>query len=54
MWLPIPTLASDANKGKVLAGFPNWMVTDGERMNAQFAYAPLPESVAEKVKAVLK
>jgi hypothetical protein len=30
------------------------MVTDGEKMNAQLAYAPLPESVAEKVKAVLK
>ena len=53
-WLLIPTQAKDANKGKVLTDFLNWMVTDGQKMTTQLAYAPLPDSVAEKVKAAIK
>jgi phosphate transport system substrate-binding protein len=53
-WLLIPAQAKDANKGKILTDFLNWMVTDGQKMTTQLAYAPLPDSVAEKVKAAIK
>lgn len=53
-WLLIPVQGKDANRGKILADFLNWMVTDGQKMTTQLAYAPLPENVAEKVKAAIK
>src|SRR5208282_3070334 len=53
-WLLIPEQAKDPKKGKILADFLNWMVTDGQKMTNQLSYAPLPESVAEKVKAAIK
>jgi hypothetical protein len=30
------------------------MLTDGQKMTAQLSYAPLPNSVDEKVKAAIK
>jgi len=53
-WLLIPAQAKDANKGKIIADFLNWMVNDGQKMTAQLSYAPLPQNVAEKVKAAIK
>jgi phosphate transport system substrate-binding protein len=53
-WLLIPMQSKDASKGKVLTDFLNWMVTDGQKMTTQLAYAPLPNNVAEKVKAAIK
>ena len=53
-WLLIPTPAKDPKKGKIIADFLDWMVTDGQKMTNQLSYAPLPESVAEKVKAAIK
>jgi phosphate transport system substrate-binding protein len=53
-WLLIPAQSKDPAKGKILADFLNWMVTDGQKMTAALSYAPLPESVAEKVKEVIK
>ena len=53
-WLLIPEQSKDAAKGKILADFLNWMVDDGQKMTAELAYAPLPESVATKVKAEIK
>jgi phosphate transport system substrate-binding protein len=53
-WLLIPVQAKDANKGKILTDFLNWMLTDGQKMTGQLSYAPLPESVVEKVKAAVK
>ncbi len=53
-WLLIPVQAKDANKGKILVEFLNWMVTDGQKMTTQLSYAPLPPSVVEKVKAAVK
>ena len=53
-WLLIPEQSKDAAKGKILADFLNWMVNDGQKMTAELAYAPLPESVAAKVKAEIK
>jgi phosphate transport system substrate-binding protein len=53
-WLLIPAQSKDAAKGKILVDFLNWMVDDGQKMTAQLTYAPLPESVAAKVKAEIK
>jgi phosphate transport system substrate-binding protein len=53
-WLLIPEQSKDAAKGKILADFLSWMVNDGQKMTAELAYAPLPESVAAKVKAEIK
>jgi phosphate transport system substrate-binding protein len=53
-WLLIPTPAKDPKKGKIIADFLDWMVTDGQKMTSQLSYAPLPDSVVEKVKAAIK
>ncbi len=53
-WLLIPVQAKDANKGKIISDFLNWMVTDGQKMTNQLSYAPLPAGVVEKVKAAIK
>ena len=53
-WLLIPVQAKNANNGKILADFLNWMVNDGQKMAAPLSYAPLPDSVAEKVKVTIK
>ena len=53
-WLLIPQASKDAQKGKILADFLTWMVNDGQKMVADLSYAPLPASVAEKVKAAIK
>src|SRR6202790_4752639 len=53
-WLLIPTPAKDPKKGKIIADFLDWMVPDGQKMTTQLSYAPLPDSVVEKVKAAIK
>jgi phosphate transport system substrate-binding protein len=53
-WLLIPQASKDAQKGKILADFLTWMVNDGQKMVADLSYAPLPPTVAEKVKAAIK
>jgi phosphate transport system substrate-binding protein len=53
-WLLIPQQSKDPAKGKILADFLNWMVTDGQKMTAALSYAPLPESVVEKEKEAVK
>jgi phosphate transport system substrate-binding protein len=53
-WLLIPVQAKDPKKGKIMADFLEWMVTDGQKMTSQLSYAPLPASVVEKVKATIK
>ena len=53
-WLLIPAQSKDAAKGKILADFLNWMVTDGQKMTPALAYAPLPENVAAKEKETIK
>jgi len=53
-WLLIPEKSKDPNKGKILADFLNWMVDDGQKMTAELTYAPLPDTVATKVKAAIK
>src|ERR1019366_3631249 len=53
-WLLIPVQSKDPKKGKILADFLNWMVTDGQKMTSQLSYAPLPQNVAEQVKVAIK
>lgn len=53
-WLLIPAQSKDAAKGKILSDLLNWIVTDGQKMTADLAYAPLPPSVAAKVKEEIK
>lgn len=53
-WLLIPAQSKDPAKGKIIADFLNWMVTDGQTMVSALAYAPLPQGVAEKVKEAIK
>jgi len=53
-WLLIPEQAKDPKKGKIITDFLDWMVSDGQKMTNQLSYAPLPDSVAEKVKAAIK
>ena len=53
-WLLIPQQSKDSGKGKILADFLNWMVTDGQSMTNALDYAPLPQNVAAKVKETIK
>ena len=53
-WLLIPVKSKDAAKGKIISDFLNWMVDDGQKMTADLTYAPLPASVASKVKTEIK
>jgi phosphate transport system substrate-binding protein len=53
-WLLIPVQSKDQAKGKILVDFLNWMLDDGEKMTAQLDYAPLPDTVAAKVRDAIK
>jgi phosphate transport system substrate-binding protein len=53
-WLLIPAQSKDQAKGKILVDFLNWMLDSGEKMTADLAYAPLPDSVAAKVREAVK
>jgi len=53
-WLLIPAQSKDAAKGKILADFLNWMVTDGQKMTSALSYASLPDNVVAKVKEAIK
>ena len=53
-WLLIPEQSKDAAKGKILADFLNWMVSDGQKMTTALSYSPLPDNVAQKLKEAIK
>ena len=53
-WLLIPRQSKNAAKGKILADFLNWMVTDGQKMTAALSYASLPDAVVQKEKEAIK
>jgi phosphate transport system substrate-binding protein len=53
-WLLIPEKAKDGAKGKIISDFLTWMVDDGQKMTADLSYAPLPGSVASKVRETIK
>jgi phosphate transport system substrate-binding protein len=53
-YLLVPQQWQDQAKKNALIGFLNWMVDHGESMAEKLDYAPLPKSVAEKVRARIK
>lgn len=53
-WLLIPAQSKDPAKGKAIVDFLNWMLDKGEYLVMQLDYAPLPQNVAEKERAVFK
>jgi phosphate transport system substrate-binding protein len=53
-WLLVPAQWKDANKGKIMVDFLNWMLDQGQPMATQLHYAPLPKEVADKVRATIK
>jgi phosphate transport system substrate-binding protein len=53
-WLLIPQQSKDAAKGKILADFLKWMVTDGQKMTNALSYASLPENVVQKEEETIK
>jgi len=53
-WLLIPQQSKDPAKGKILADFLNWMVSDGQKLTSALSYAPLPDNVVAKVKETIK
>ncbi|HEX3469793.1 MAG TPA: phosphate ABC transporter substrate-binding protein PstS [Silvibacterium sp.] len=52
-WLLIPTQPQDAAKGKVLKDFLGWMLDHGQSEVSALYYAPLPKSVADKVRGTV-
>lgn len=52
-WLLIPTPAANAENGKVIKDFLNWMLDHGESEASSLYYAPLPKSVADKVRVTI-
>lgn len=53
-WLLIPQQSKDANKGRILREFIEWMATDGQKSTQALSYAPLPQNVAQKILATAK
>jgi phosphate transport system substrate-binding protein len=52
-WLLIPNPPVNAANGKVIKDFLNWMLDHGESEASALYYAPLPQSVAQKVRATV-
>ena len=52
-WLLIPNPASNSANGKVIKDFLNWMLDSGESEASSLYYAPLPKSVADKVRSTV-
>src|SRR5437773_7593021 len=48
-WLLVYQQQKDAAKGKKLVEFLKWALTAGEKMSTDLQYAPLPESVQQRV-----
>jgi phosphate transport system substrate-binding protein len=54
-WLLIPAKITDEGKKKVLTGFLQWMLSDGQNLTEALSYARLPKPVVEKeLKALSK
>jgi phosphate transport system substrate-binding protein len=48
-WLLVYEQQKDATKGKKLVEFLNWAITKGEGMASSLDYAPLPDSVQQRI-----
>ena len=52
-WLLIPAHWDDQAKGKVMVDFLHWMLDHGESETESLDYAPLPKTVADKVRVTI-
>jgi phosphate transport system substrate-binding protein len=52
-WLLVPVKAQDAAKGKVIKEFLQWVLDHGQSEAAGLYYAPLPKTVADKVRGTV-
>jgi phosphate transport system substrate-binding protein len=52
-WLLVPVKAQDAAKGKVIKDFLEWVLDHGQSEAAGLYYAPLPKTVADKVRGTV-
>lgn len=52
-WLLVPQQSRDANKGRVLHDFLQWMLRDGQRQVSSLSYAPLPKEVVQKLQSTI-
>lgn len=52
-WLLIPQSIQDATKREDIKQFLGWMLTDGQKLTAALAYAPLPKEVVAKEKQAI-
>jgi phosphate transport system substrate-binding protein len=52
-WLLIPTHPTDMAKEKVIKDYLNWMLDHGQSEVSVLDYAPLPSTVADKVRATV-
>src|SRR5436305_10663686 len=47
-WLLVPSKFSDSSKGKAIAGFLKWAITDGQNSVEALSYAKLPAVIVAK------
>ncbi|MGO9303549.1 MAG: phosphate ABC transporter substrate-binding protein PstS [Candidatus Korobacteraceae bacterium] len=52
-WLLIPQNIHEPKKKKMIKGFLNWMLNDGQKLTPSLAYAPLPKAVVAKEQKAL-
>jgi phosphate transport system substrate-binding protein len=52
-WLLIPNPAVNSANGQIIKQFLGWMLDHGQSETSALYYAPLPQSVAEKVRATI-
>jgi phosphate transport system substrate-binding protein len=50
-WFLVPAKIADHAKGQAIVDFMNWAMDDGQKAAPSLNYAPLPDSLVEKIKA---
>jgi phosphate transport system substrate-binding protein len=50
-WFLVPAKIADHAKGQAIVDFMNWAMVDGQKAAPSLNYAPLPDSLVEKIKA---
>ncbi|HTB33266.1 MAG TPA: phosphate ABC transporter substrate-binding protein PstS [bacterium] len=50
-WFLVPAKISDHAKGQAIVDFMNWAMDEGQKAAPSLNYAPLPDSLVEKIKA---
>lgn len=52
-WIYVPKSAGSPDRRNALKNFLNWALEDGQRIAAQSGYAPLPDGIAARARAVV-